>query len=127
MRMEKAALAGSFFVGGRLPESVWAVSDSFFLWRILFRQSCAYQRLSKTLASQKLTEFVSRQPFCLLIRPDPSQPAVEQVGLQAGDNGAFENVFATPKVVAFQRSQAAAGFFVNQGAGGIVPQFLTAM
>ena len=36
-------------------------------------------------------------------------------------------MFAAPEVVAFQRGQATAGLFVNQGTGGIVPQFLAAV
>ena len=36
-------------------------------------------------------------------------------------------MFAAPKIIAFQGAQAAAGFFENQRACGIVPQFLSAV
>ena len=64
---------------------------------------------------------------CLLILPYPFFPTFEQGGLQGGDDGAFENVFAAPEVVAFQSGQVAACFFENQRAGGVVPQFLPAV
>ena len=63
----------------------------------------------------------------LLILPYPFFPTLEQGGLQGGDDGAFENMFAAPEVVAFQSGQVAACFFENQRTGGVVPQFLPAV
>ena len=63
----------------------------------------------------------------LLVLPYPFFPTLEQGGLQGGDDGAFENVFAAPEVVAFQSGQVAACFFENQRTGGVVPQFLPAV
>lgn len=63
----------------------------------------------------------------LLVLPYPFFPTFEQGGLQGGDDGPFEDVFAAPEVVAFQSGQVAACFFENQRAGGVVPQFLPAV
>ena len=62
-----------------------------------------------------------------MVLPYPFFPTLEQGGLQGGDDGAFENVFAAPEVVAFQSGQVATCFFENQRAGGVVPQFLPAV
>ena len=62
-----------------------------------------------------------------LIFANPFHPLFEQLGLQSGDDGTLENMLAAPEIIAFQSGQAAAGFFKNQCAGSVVPQFLSAV
>ena len=47
--------------------------------------------------------------------------------MQRRNYRAFENMFAAPEVIAFQRRQLAARLFENQSAGRVIPQFLAAV
>jgi hypothetical protein len=58
--------------------------------------------------------------------PRPVTPLDEQASVQCGDSRALPNRLS-PEIVLIETAHVAAGFFQNQAAGGVIPQFLSAM
>lgn len=82
--------------------------------------NCVYER-----SKDKINGILRKYAYILLIFAYPFQSLFRQTRLRSRNNWTLKDVFAAPKIIAFQDIQAAAGFLEDQRACDIVSQLLS--